>query len=664
MTTFYLDFEGGNDANDGLTFANRWKTLTSGATAARTAPGDTIRVMASPDPVSLGSATWTDDSGLITWAVAKNTVIDNCNSGWVASTNVTATYTTPQKEGTGRLNLAFAAGFTTGLAAYKTLPAPLDLSTFEQISFWFQTSTGNPNFTVALCSDTLGAVPIDSFAFVLVSGTDLNNNTWKMTVGDKAAALGAVINSVAIYVDVDPSTASWRFDNIVACKAAGSADEITHKLIIGKNTAGEPEWYNIGVITDTGVEFGGSINTSGPSADPAMPYRGATESVTTYKRYCILHGTSVQSIVQESGTSGSPITYSGGWNRTDMSTQTGETWISGELPTIVSLGSANTYINTEKFGFANFSGFGVSGVNGFQIHDFVGFVGCAQIFGAATYTAGQTAAPVVTVDHTWGTNAGILGTFSRPLDLAVRLIQGDCDSTSNSGAFSGTSGYGVASKYDIKRIENNRSNGVYNAGAHNLKFRGTTFKNNLISDIRFSGTTYNKVELEDCELLSATPITNNTTTALIEVYETRIGGDPLVNKITNTFSYYQSQAITTHSGSIAWEMGFLTAVNFWIEQPAEYPLLSVACNAGTLVTVKAWLRRDNAGVGAGLRILENPVQGITETTVWMTAAIDTWEEVTLTFTPTTSGVFDILAVGYGPVGNLAFFDGDVTVTQA
>ncbi len=60
MPTYYLDLENGNDSNDGLSYANRWKTFTSGATAARIAPGDTIRVMGSPAPTSLGiNATWT-----------------------------------------------------------------------------------------------------------------------------------------------------------------------------------------------------------------------------------------------------------------------------------------------------------------------------------------------------------------------------------------------------------------------------------------------------------------------------------------------------------------------------------------------------------------------------------------------------------------------------
>lgn len=60
MAIFYIDFENGNDANDGTTWAQAWKSLTTGATAARTAPGDEIRLAKSPDPTSLGQmAFWT-----------------------------------------------------------------------------------------------------------------------------------------------------------------------------------------------------------------------------------------------------------------------------------------------------------------------------------------------------------------------------------------------------------------------------------------------------------------------------------------------------------------------------------------------------------------------------------------------------------------------------
>lgn len=58
MSTFYVDFALGDDAKDGTSWANAWKTFTTGATAARIAPGDLIKVAKSPAPVSIGHATW------------------------------------------------------------------------------------------------------------------------------------------------------------------------------------------------------------------------------------------------------------------------------------------------------------------------------------------------------------------------------------------------------------------------------------------------------------------------------------------------------------------------------------------------------------------------------------------------------------------------------
>ena len=59
-STFYLDYENGNDANDGSDWANAWKTITSGATAERIAPGDAVGFTKGPDPSSVGNVTWTD----------------------------------------------------------------------------------------------------------------------------------------------------------------------------------------------------------------------------------------------------------------------------------------------------------------------------------------------------------------------------------------------------------------------------------------------------------------------------------------------------------------------------------------------------------------------------------------------------------------------------
>ena len=127
MTIFYLDSVNGNDAADGSTFATAglptvgpWKTITSGATAARIAPGDVIRIAKSPDPTSLGqTAAWTNLSKTVTLQTGAVTLtIDLGESAWTASANVTATADTTQyKEGSKSAKNAIAAGFTTGLAA-------------------------------------------------------------------------------------------------------------------------------------------------------------------------------------------------------------------------------------------------------------------------------------------------------------------------------------------------------------------------------------------------------------------------------------------------------------------------------------------------------------------------------------------------------------------
>jgi hypothetical protein len=54
MATYYLDYVNGSDSSNGSNWANAWKTITLGSTAARVAPGDTIRIAKSPDPTSLG----------------------------------------------------------------------------------------------------------------------------------------------------------------------------------------------------------------------------------------------------------------------------------------------------------------------------------------------------------------------------------------------------------------------------------------------------------------------------------------------------------------------------------------------------------------------------------------------------------------------------------
>jgi hypothetical protein len=234
VTTFYLDPVSGNDANNGTSFANRWKTLTTGATAARIAPGDTIRVIKSPDPTLIGNANWTNNSNTITLGAAVSTNIATCDSAWTGSTNVTATVGSSivncLKEGTGYANLSIASGFTTGKVAYFAT-GTLDLSGYQQVSLWFRSSTALASgvFEIRLCTDTIGNVSAHTFQLP-AAAADLNH---PYTV-DLGANMNAAIASIAVYALVDPGTRVLQLDNIIACKASSSADSLTLNSLIGK----------------------------------------------------------------------------------------------------------------------------------------------------------------------------------------------------------------------------------------------------------------------------------------------------------------------------------------------------------------------------------------------------------------------------------------------
>ncbi len=106
----------------GSSWTDAWLTTTSGATAARIQPGDSIRCAKTADPVSLGQdATWTDNSQTVTLTTAVTKKVEDAISGWTAATNVTAGTNASRKLGATSLQLTPAAGFAGGKMAYKAI---------------------------------------------------------------------------------------------------------------------------------------------------------------------------------------------------------------------------------------------------------------------------------------------------------------------------------------------------------------------------------------------------------------------------------------------------------------------------------------------------------------------------------------------------------------
>ena len=100
--------------------------------------------------------------------------------------------------------------------------------------------------------------------------------------------------------------------------------------------------------------------------------------------------------------------------------------------------------------------------------------------------------------------------------------------------------------------------------------------------------------------------------------------------------------------------------------PPALTVLKVAVTAGKLVTVKAWLRRDNTNLNLRIRLIANkqPLIASSDVTASCTADADTWEQVTLTFTPTNSDVAEIDFEGWGGTQQYNGYIDDITVTQA
>ena len=770
MATYYLDYEGGSDAADGLSFANRWKTFTSGATAARIAPGDTIRVMGSPAATSLGiNGTWTANNnigtasitsstnatpivitsaahGLITgntvvivnhttntfangtWEVTRiddNTfsldtsvgngvggatgtfqrvnhkrvklasaltkTIANCDlpgGAWTASANVTATVITSDfKEGYGAASIVIAGAFTTGLAAYFPLGSITDFSAYKQISFFIKQTSGTTGadgaITLSLCSDTVGAVPVNT---INVPTTTTNNKWIPMTV-DTAGALGASIQSVALNVVTDNGAQTFLLDNIIACKDSTSADAIHLRNLIGKNT-GTETWFAIQSITDSRVMLDQGYQILPSAGVTYRGYAGTTETVTAYRRETIrttmvtAASTAVNQIT-DSGTLGSLISYEGGWNRTDMSTQTLDTWYDGQNGFGRGFDlTSRSYVSMNKINAVRYSeGFFLSACSQINLNNWASnnntvsaltFVGC---YGVDLGTCNGLSHNVVTTAamNFTGNNSDI---------YATNIYS--CDGNSARGIQFG-SGSAAAARINLGIVV------ARNNGTNNLCLQGTTTcimqsltsttggssgilslatSNTIINNLVSQGNTTSGINntggdlaLTNAAISEATEVT---TTTGYDAYVFSGTHDATTDNhqiFTDGGRISSTSAVRHTASGIAWQFAPTSAT-----RTALYPLrLSIAnimCNANALVTVKAWFRRDNTGITARLVCKGGQIAGVpTDAVATASAVIDTWEELTITFTPTVIGGVEIIAEAYGGTTFNAYVD-DETLTQA
>jgi hypothetical protein len=723
----------------------RWKNITTGATAVRTIPGDTIRIMGSPAPTSLGqNGVWTSqalqatknitgatnatpiaitctahgystgDTVVIisvggntaangTWEITStgadtftldgsagnaaytsggtarlrnntrvmlaSAVTQNIAStgpgraAWTASANVTATLITTFKEHANGDRIDIADGFTTGLAAYWPT-GTLDLSGYQQVSFWIRQNTGTVGAAGAidlrLCSDAAGVTAVDTISIPALAARD----RWMPVTVDLGTALGSSIQSIALYVNTDNSVQTFFLSNIIACKASSEPDSLTLTSLIGKNTTGETFW-GIQSINGTRVMLDADTNAT-PTSTTVRGYYGTSETVTTWKRETIKLGpaaaasTALQTI-NESGTDGNPITYSGGWDRTAMSTQNLETWLDGVNGNGYLIATTNTpvdkrFLILEKLAGVRANRLWNGSANAFSVFDFV--AACCLTTGVITTGANNGQHNTITIGHAH-----------------------HCDIVDISGSDGGSATirivHYVASMFGtlagIASLSDSRSSvsggAVYNCSGPAVNFSGGGSARNLITQDNssgFSGLSKSPALLFNCLINESAEVAFSGSFALggYEFFSQNHDQTADNHKIFTNGALISSATDERHTASgISWKMQ-PTSTNRSSTWPVVLSLAKVACAANSLVTVKAWMRRSNTGLTMRLVCKGGQIAGVdTDVVDAMTAAADTWAEQTITFTPTEVGVVEITAEAWGGTTFSGWVD-DMTISQA
>lgn len=671
MPTYYLDPESGNDASNGTTFANRWKTLTAGATAARLGSGGgDIRIMASRTPIAQGATAFVNGTDIITLPAAKTMVIDDCDTVWTAGTNVT-TETSYKRESTiSSIHLMPNGSFGGGKVAYHSLPSALNLSGYESISFMVFSNGGNyPNegqflgtWSLQLCSDTLGNTVVHTIPIVA------QTNRWCAVYFDNATALSSNIQSLSIISTSGLNSTDLYVDNIIAVKHKDNANHLCHNCVVGKNTVSEPEWYPI--VGIDGPVLKTRIMNNPLSQAATSSFFGATENVTGYTMHPTPTLASADWVLQAGGTlATTPVRLSGGWDRSAMTTQTGATWFSGYRTRTTGLNlNDKSGVITEKLGFVGYTNpFTYGTTAAFGTDTVIGLDGVVDSFGTVFSSGlGGTGQTKITCPFINGTNGAIVASeLVNCQGLHDYILPRLLNSASISPTLIG--GYGHKSKRWVTKVIGNYSvvigsqltqlSSDVDPSRQFVRLSNTTFVNcNSAGAGNYgSGNSVGTI-FENCVGTGIvwyattrplpTGFNNDLFQTSVSVQSTNHEGDPN--------SYFLEAGPDSRGGST---MHGRSGHGFYVQtSQTEYiPLATIAVKAGALTTVNASVKSIldlYYGLTTALQYAVRPMlctrasdgfPGVGDNFVSPADPfeVDTWQPVSLSFTPTATGMVTI-----------------------
>jgi hypothetical protein len=553
------------------------------------------------------------------------------------------------------------------------LPATLDLSAYQQISFWFLASlaTTAGQYSLRLCSDSAGVTAVATVPIP----AQISASTPMQVVYDAGSALSSNVNSIALYRESGTGVPSLDVMFVMASKAPGSADALTLASMVGhvdSHGAGGTDtdtWYPIAFIDGTMLVVDSEV---GATTANGKGYSGSTKTgVALYRRECFRMPAPFNAgIIQPAGGSAAlPCLLTTGWNRTDMSTQTGETWFDGTNGTGTGLNLPNATATWVVDSFAT---------------PRMSFVRCGVGASAAQVVATQISlVSILSCTTAW--SMGHIGHLPNRVDFIH-----------NNNIFMGTAGNKVTPLYCKSICNNSFSLVSYPNNAWDGKIIGNgtggrgIFRNNPGISARtgiarfvnidftavtnlFSGDAANGVMtswfLYNCTM-DTTPILAAQTPFSMDaaqnfVYSWDHNSVAGSNKMWSIGLTMETDTVTVDAGSTkSWKF---TMGNIPVTQPYRIPVANIQGKSGVSTTVTLRVNRTNSNVACRLFVRGGQPGYISATDITSSlasASTGTWETLSLTFTPDNTTMVEICVEFYLTSGSSGVFYIDNLTTSA
>jgi len=656
MAIYYIDPINGDSGNDGSSWANavtRYDDLTS------VSAGDEIRFPETPKR-NIGNISWTDDAyyaeiagsqaqgiwdaSLPLIAVNGGTKFTNTNAYTVKDKSyVVYNSTDNQQIGYMALNSPYAAE---------------DLSDFDTLEIAIRPAgiCSDGAIQIKLCSDNIGAVPVNSFDVPAIAYA----NQWYYFSIPYGSSLGSSISSIGIYLSSSSGLTNKHIyiGNVFVSKSTGGI-HLTDAL--GKD---DGKWYGVG-----GVDKDGKIYLTNRLAERIrndnLSIPTTTETVTSYSYTPIYIGT-LTNTLDDDFPCDSNVEIVGGYN-TSTNTRDGITVLSSSYATncfnITGNGYSLNYLSGSFFYyFCDISGANISLDNCdfltasyVRAYEDTGYNNTANInmitnAGNPVYITGSNAICEI---------GGIINTTSNiqfsPYGTSRLDVTGDCANIFTSYALIIDNG---------AMVDFNGNDLDCTTTAASVSARSGTLANcNIIQNGTPSyGELYMsqpyKFRTKNVQVSYATEVSIAKPGGVIfaEDYDGVVG----THKILTYYGVF-SQDTTIKHGTNDWAWKYnITDANS-PNNTGDLKIADVYVVADKEVTISAWVRKDTSTIATGIH-MPKTLPGQTATTALMTGDADTWEQVTITITPTVSGLVKVYFVGGCALGN-CWID-DLTIEQA